>query len=85
MSELIHLESGKKFYFTDFAGFLDTSGDFIDIINSFIAKNIFMQARSVRFLAPITYQQMLSNRGMEVREQMQLFETMYSAELGSLD
>ena len=40
--------------FVDPAGFSDTSGNFVDLINTFIYRYMFLQAAKVRFLQLIT-------------------------------
>lgn len=52
----------------DIAGFNDTNGEMIETINCLINKIIFNKVRSVRFLVPITHQQITVSRGNEVRK-----------------
>lgn len=54
-------------YFADIAGLNDTGGDTIEFINSFITKEIFRNANSVKFLVPITLNQIMEDRGFSVR------------------
>lgn len=59
-------------YFADIAGLNDTGGDTIEYVNSFITKEIFRHANTVKFLVPITLNQIMEDRGHSVR---QLVET----------
>ena len=52
----------------DIAGFNDTNGEMIETINCLINKIIFNKVKSVRFLVPMTHQQITVNRGNEVRK-----------------
>jgi hypothetical protein len=40
--------------FIDIAGFGDTGGVLIELVNSFVDKYLFMNAKSIKFLLPIT-------------------------------
>ena len=57
-------------FFADIAGFKDTSGDLIEFINCFVNKKIFLRANTVKFLFPVTYNQLTNNRGADVKEQL---------------
>lgn len=48
----------QKCFFIDVAGFMDAHGQFIDLINSFIIKYLFVNAKSVKFLCPITFNEL---------------------------
>ena len=41
--------------FADVAGQNDTSGQFIEFLNVFIIKQMFLQSKRVKFIIPITY------------------------------
>lgn len=58
VAELTMVDKDQQYYFTDLAGISDTGGDLIDLVNSMVAKFIFMQANQVKFLLPVTHQQM---------------------------
>lgn len=49
--------------FVDLAGLDDTGGNFISLINCFISKFIFKNAKSVRFLIPFTQVAIQDGRG----------------------
>ena len=61
------LDTNQKLYFMDFAGFFDTSGALVELLNSLIAKMIFQNADGVKFLVPITHDQMTLSRGKDVK------------------
>lgn len=54
--------------FVDIAGFSDTSGDMIELINCFVDKFIFNNAKSVRILCPMTIEQITASRGTGVTD-----------------
>ena len=64
----LQLDQDHSFLFTDIAGVQDTSGNLVDFINCMVDKYIFMKAKSVRFIAPISYSSLTGSRGMNVRE-----------------
>jgi len=66
------LETG--IVFTDVAGLLDTKGEMIEFINSFIMRKMFSRAKTVRFLAPITVPQIQEGRGTPARQQVKLLQ-----------
>jgi hypothetical protein len=53
--------------FTDVAGMQDTAGEFVEVINSMVIKRIFMQAKSLRFLIPISQKSITDARGNQMR------------------
>lgn len=55
---------------TDIAGLLDSGGDLIQFINSFLNKKIFSLVKEVKFLVPFTVNQIREQRGQSVREQI---------------
>lgn len=54
-------------YFIDIAGFLDTNGAFFDLLNSFIIKYLFENAKSVKFLLPFTRDEISLGKGACVK------------------
>ena len=54
--------------FTDVAGMQDAAGDLVEVINSLIIKRIFMQAKSLRFIIPMSYMQIKDGRGIQTRK-----------------
>lgn len=54
--------------YVDVAGLQDTGGDFIDYINSFVTKQLFKSAKSVRFLVAITYSSLMESRGKILKD-----------------
>lgn len=56
VAELTMPDTNQQYYFADLAGISDTGGDLIDLVNSMVAKFIFMQAKDIKFLMPITHQ-----------------------------
>ena len=40
--------------FVDIAGFGDTDGEMVDLINCFTDKFLFMNTKSIRFILPMT-------------------------------
>jgi len=55
-------------YFVDVAGLQDTSGDLVEFLTSFVSKAIFTRARQVKFLFPVTQDQIKESRGLCVRQ-----------------
>ena len=72
-------ESGITY--VDLAGFNDTAGDFIDLINSLIDRYIFSKANKVRFLILLTVSQIYNNKGSEVKSQLDSLMKMCKASL----
>lgn len=71
-------------YFIDIAGFGDTGGDMIELINCFVDQYIFNQSNSIRFLCPITYDQIYAARGDGVRslvKQIQMMSLVHPADI----
>jgi hypothetical protein len=58
----------------DIAGLQDTGGDLISFINSFVNKKIFQLANKVKFLIPLTSQQLSDARGKGVRDQIEVIQ-----------
>lgn len=54
--------------FVDIAGFGDSSGEMIDLISCFTDKFLFMNAKSIRFILPMTLDQIDNTRGQKVRD-----------------
>ena len=73
-------ESGLVF--TDVAGFQDTSGELVEVINSLIIKRIFMKAESLRFVVPLTYNTIKDERGHRVRLHGNLIKRTFKDNLG---
>ena len=67
MPEFIYNEKADL-YLADIAGFNDTGGDTIEFTNLFIIKEIFRMAKTVKFIVPITYTQIMENRGASLRK-----------------
>ena len=44
-------------FFIDVAGYMDSHGEFFDLLNSFIIKYLFENAKSVKFICPFTYEE----------------------------
>lgn len=65
----------------DPAGFSDTSGDFINLVNSFMHRYMFLQAAKVRFLLLITVQSINEARGADVKKQFDQLTRMCSVSL----
>jgi ABC-type dipeptide/oligopeptide/nickel transport system ATPase component len=53
--------------FVDPAGFSDTSGNFVNLVNSLIYRYMFLQAAKVRFLLLITAHSINESRGADVK------------------
>lgn len=51
-------------YFIDIAGYLDTNGPFFDLLNSFIIKYLFENARNVKFILPFTHDEIYMTKGI---------------------
>ena len=60
--------------FVDLAGLKDTSGDLIEIVNSFLSKTVFTEAKSVQFILTIPFHSLAHNRGETVRETMKVMQ-----------
>lgn len=60
--------------FADIAGMKDTDGDLVELVNCFVNKSIFKRAKSLKFLVPMTINQLKENRGMGVREQVRVLK-----------
>ena len=55
-------------YFIDVAGYMDAHGEFFDLLNSFVIKYLFENAKSVKFLCPFTFEEISLARGKAVRD-----------------
>ena len=49
--------------YADIAGLNDTNGEFIELLNCFINRKIFLQAENVRFIMALTETQIKENKG----------------------
>ena len=67
--------------FIDVAGYLDAHGYFFDLLNSFIIKYIFQNAKSVKFLLPFTYDEINLMRGVTLRGLMDQLKRMSHSHL----
>lgn len=63
---------GSSNIYADIAGLNDTDGLLINFVNCFINKYIFNICGSIRFLVPITQNQIFEQRGQLVRQQVVL-------------
>ena len=80
----IHCEEKKDVSWIDIAGLNDTSGDLTHFINSFVTKEIFQRAKNVKFLLPITPQQIEEQRGKAIRQQIQVVQNLCQGNLDNL-
>lgn len=69
------------FIFADIAGFNDTGGSLIELVNCFIDKQIFRAASKVKILVPITSAQITESRGMEARNQIAMLQRICRADI----
>lgn len=60
--------------YADIAGLHDTSGPLIDYINSFIMRQLFRIAKSIRLLVPFPVSQISDARGMGIREHIRVIK-----------
>lgn len=70
--------------YADVAGLNDASNVFIDFINMFIDRYIFLKAEKVRFLVPITRDQNSTKQYMAVRQQIRVLQRMFTTGLTSM-
>lgn len=77
----IYYDEKTGITFSDVAGFNDTSGELIEIVNNFVIKYILQMASKVRFLLPVTLNQITEARGSEVRGQLDIMLRMNNAGL----
>lgn len=56
----------EDIYYVDIAGQDDNRGDLIELINGFITRTIFRQAKSVRFLITMEISNLTALRGQKV-------------------
>ena len=75
----------KDIWFVDIAGLNDTGGELMDFCNTFIIKNIFQVAKSVKFIIPIPLAQINDSRGRGPREQIQVVQRMCSLSLEEMN
>lgn len=73
-----------KMMFIDVAGFDDTGGMLIELINNFVIKQIYNNAKSVRFLFAITHNEIVSTKGQKLREFINLLDMMCRSEISSI-
>ena len=50
---------------------MDTGGPLIELINCFICKSMFNQAKSIKFIVPVSRLQISNSRGKSIIEQIQ--------------
>ena len=53
--------------FADVAGLKDTGGVLIELVNSFVIKEIFRRSSTVRFLIPLTLPQIQESKGANAK------------------
>ena len=55
-------------YFIDVAGYMDAYDKFFDLLYSFVIKYLFENAKSVKFLCPITFDEISLSGGKAIRD-----------------
>ena len=70
--------------FVDLAGLDDTGGNFISLVNCFISKFIFENAKTVRFLVPFTQVAIKDGRGSHIRDLLRTIQHVCSQELNTV-
>ena len=60
--------NNKDYLYVDMPGLLDNRGDICHILNSFIHKQVFQIAKRIKFIIPITREQISVGRGKEIIE-----------------
>ena len=68
--EIVHSEELNCF-FVDVAGFMDTNGKFFDLLNSFVIKYLFLNAKSVKFITTFTFEEISHCRGSAIRDMVE--------------
>ena len=82
LPDLVPCKNDKlDFIFADIAGFNDTGGSLIELLNCFIDKQIFKAAKKVKILVLLTRTQIQDGRGMEARKQIEMLQRICSADL----
>lgn len=67
--------------FIDIAGLKDTNGEFVDTLNCIINKMIFSLCQKIKMIIPLTMPQIKESRGMLVRDQIELIQSVCEADL----
>jgi len=80
----IHFDKSAGIVYTDIAGLHDTGGDLIELINSFVNKQIFIRAASIRIILPMTKAQIFESRGKGARELIKIIGTMCQSSLDEM-
>lgn len=70
--------------FADVAGFRDTGGSLIELVNCFLIKEIFRRSKTVRFMIPLTQPQIFESRGADVKSLISSLRFMCQADLNSM-
>ena len=60
--------------YADIAGLNDKNGDFVEFLNCFINRKIFLLSNSVRFIVPFTETQIKENKGQQARHLVQVIQ-----------
>lgn len=74
-------EQDTKYLFGDLAGFFDTGGSLIDLVNCFITKKIFQKANTVKLILVLTATQIEQNRGQAVKDTLRVIQNICKGDL----
>lgn len=75
----IQKETG--YVFGDLAGFFDTGGSLIDLVNSFVTKKIFQQAKHVKLILVLTAAQIEASRGQAVKDTLRVIQNICQGDM----
>ena len=73
--DFVH-EFESQINFGDISGFNETLGEMFDIFNVFVLKMIFKYAQYVRFIVPISFNQIKESRGNRARKHIEHIRNM---------
>lgn len=62
---------------------MDVGGDFFDLINSFIIKYLFENAKSVKFICPFTFNDIKNIRGKNIKDLLDQLKLMSESHLST--
>ena len=69
-------DKDNKIIYADIAGLEDNRGNLMEFVNKFVTKSLFMKAKKVKFMVPMTKAQFSNTRGVSVREQIRFLHSL---------
>lgn len=77
-------EQQTGYMFGDLAGFFDTGGSLVDLVNCFVTKKLFQMAREVKMILVLTVPQIEQSRGQAVKDTMKVMQSVCQCDMQTM-